>query len=231
MNSGYALLVILCLGALYSIWINLKAIGNNPFRLLSVACTIALVFSAWRYITLMIYGDSPSYGQMVALRGFYYSTSIGLGITMVSAVWYAIPLYREKIKYPYYLGAFLPWFLFYLYILIKQPTRIMQGESFGYVLVLVKPFPTYLGLMQGSFVLIIILLCCIGLLRYKHIQIRVQMCVMIISQLMLAIDGLGYLKARHNSIPPFTLSEAFAFFAIYYIFSKPIKEIKGICKQ
>lgn len=228
MSSNYAILIILCLIALYSLFLNLKVIGENPFLMLRLICTLLFIYSATRYITLMFYRDTPNYSQLMALRYFYFATSIGLTGTTLSAVWYATPLYREKVKYPYMLLGFLPWALFYLYIILKQPTRIIKSEGMGYELMLTGQFPIYLSVAQGSFVIIILILCLIGIWRYKNVQMRVQLGIIVLAQLVLTIDGLSYYTGTLCTIPPFTLSEAFGFFAVYYILSSPIKEIKGI---
>ena len=228
MSSSYAILIIICLIALYSLFLNLKVIGNNPFMLLRLVCIFLFIYSATRYITLVVYGDTPSYNQLVALRYFYFATSIGLTGTTLSAVWYATPLYRERIKYPYVLLGFLPCALFYLYMILKQPTRIVKSEKIGYELILTGQFPMYLSIVQGCFVGVILILCLIGIWRYKNVQMRVQLAIIILAQLALTIDGLSYYVDRIWTIPPFTLSEAFGFFAVYYILSKPIKDIKGI---
>ena len=228
MSSSYAILIILCLIALYSLFLNLKVIGNNPFILLRLVCMILFVYSTTRYVTLIVYGDAPSYSQLVALRYFYFATSMGLTGTTLSAVWYATPLYREKIKYPYMLLGFLPWTLFYLYVILRQPTRIVKGECIGYQLILTGQFPLYLSIVQGCFVIMILILCLIGIWKYKNVQMRVQLGIIMLAQLALTIDGLSYYRDSLCIIPPFTLSEAFGFFAVYYILSNPIKEIKGI---
>ncbi len=228
MSSSYAILIILCLIALYSLFLNLKVIGDNPFILLRLVCTFLFIYSATRYMALVVYGDAPSYSQLAALRYFYFATSIGLTGATLSAVWYVTPLYREKVKYPYMLLGFLPWALFYLYIILKQPTRIIKDERIGYELILTGQFPLYLSIIQGCFVAIILILCLIGIWKYKNVQMRVQLAIIILAQLALTIDGLSYYVDGLCTIPPFTLSEAFGFFAIYYILSKPIKDIKGI---
>lgn len=228
MSSHYAILIILCLVALYSLFLNLKVIGNNPFITLRLVCTLLFIYSATRYIALIFYRDTPNYSQLMALRYFYFATSIGLTGSTLSAVWYATPLYREKVKYPYLLVGFLPWALFYLYIILRQPTRIVKSEGIGYELMLTGQFPLYLSIVQGSFAIIILVLCLIGIWKYKNVQMRVQLGIIILAQLALMVDGLSSYKGMLHTIPPFTLSEAFGFLAVYYILSSPIKEIKGI---
>ena len=231
MSSQYTILVILCLFALYSIFLNLKVIEENAFLLIRLVGTVLLIYSATRYITLIVYGDAPNYYQLRLLRYFYFATSIGLTGMTLSAIWYVTPLYREKIKYPYWIGGFLPWTLFYLYLIIMQPTKIIKGKSMGYELVLTGQFPLYLSVAQGLFVMIAIILCLIGILKYKSLQIRGQLLMIILAQLALTADGLSYYSQSITTIPPFTLTEAFGFFAIYYTLSQPIKEIKGISNR
>ncbi len=231
MSSQYAILIILCLIALYSIFLNLKVMEDNTFLLLRLIGTVLLIYSATRYITLIVYGDAPNYYQLRLLRYFYFASSIGLTGMTLSAIWYVTPLYREKMKYPYWIAGFLPWISFYLYLIIMQPTKIIKGKGIGYELVLTGQFPLYLSLVQGLFVIIAIILCLIGIFKYKSIQIRGQLFIIILAQLALAVDGSSYYSQGIHTIPPFTLTEAFGFIAVYYIFCKPIKEIKGISNR
>lgn len=231
MNIGYGILIIICLIALYVLILDLKIVSYNPYTLLKVVCWILFSFSALRYLTLIVYGSSTNYNQMMALRRFYLASSIGLTIPTASAVWYVTPLYRERIKYPYYLMALIPWILFYIYIIVKQPTQIVSGESFGYRLELIGQFPNYLGKFQGAFVGGIITLSMIGIIKYRNLQIRAQLIIIIMAQLILALDGLTINWEGIRSIPPFTLSEVFGFGAIYYAFRFPVKEIRGISSR
>lgn len=228
MERGYILLIGLCILAIYVLILNLKVISSNRYTLLKVVCTLLFVFSILRYLTLIVYGDKPTYDQLVALRYFYFATSIGLTLPTAAAVWYVTPLYRGKIKYPYYLVFFLPWIIFYLKLILTQPTHIVQGSRFGYVLELVEPYPIYLSVAQGSFVMIMVVLALIGILKYRSIQIRVQLFVIIVAQMMLTLDGLSYLFEGITTIPPFTVSEIAGFLAVYYAFKVRLIEVKGI---
>ncbi len=222
----YIFLILICLIAIYSIYINLKVIGDVQYNLMVIFCTVLFVFSATRYVTLIIYGDSPMYSTLESFRYFYYATSIGLTGTTLSALWYATPLYREKIKYPYLLLMYLPFALFYLFVIITQPTTIQKSSGIGYELILNPPFQIYLAIVQGIFVTIVILAALFGIFKYKNMEIRTKLILIILAQILLTLDGLGSFGTNINIIPPFTLTEAFAFWTIYYTISKPIKKFK-----
>ena len=224
----YKILIMTCILALIAAIMNLRALEQNPYKILKVVVSILVSFTALRYLTLIVYGDSPDYQMLNTLRYFYFASSLGIPLITASAVWYVSPCYREKIQYPYFLGCFFPWILFYLYIIIKQPTEIIQGTQFGYQLKLVEQFSNYLRVVQGSFVGIIIILCSISLIYYKHLQIRIQLMIIILSQVLLTLDGLSYQSHRLWVIQPFTLTEAFALFATYYAFYIPIKLFKPL---
>jgi len=180
-----------------------------------------------RYFTLIVYGDKPTYDQLMLLRYFYLASSIGLIIPTVSAIWYITPLYRDKISYSRYLLCFIPWIVFYLYVIITQPTNIIQGESFGYALELAGKYPMYLSIAQGSIAFIIILLSVIGIIKYKNIQLRAQLIIIIIAQIILFLDGLTYFLKILHTFPAFTVSEVFGFLAVLYAFSHKVIEVKG----
>ncbi len=204
---------------------NLKALENNPYPVLKIIVSVLISFTALRYLTLIVYGDLPDYSLLNTLRYFYLASSIGITMTTASAIWYVTPCYREKIGYPYFLSFFAAWILFYVYVIIKQPTEIVQGSQFGYELILTGNFPKYLSIVQGSFVSIMVILCLIGIVCYKHLQIRIQLFMIILAQLLLTIDGLNYGSDRLWVFKPFTLTEFFALFTTYYAFSIIIKSI------
>lgn len=231
MNRGYFLLIGLCVLGIYVLFLNLFVIKDNKFTVLRQVCTVLFLFSITRYMTLIAYGDHLELSALMKLRYFYFATSIGLTIPTASAVWYITPMYREKIKYPYYLLCFLPWILFYTYLIVRQPTQIIQGSSYGYELQLIGSFPLYLSIAQGSFITVIIILSIIGLIRYKNIQLRVEYIILILAQITLTLDGLGYYIGNGRLFPPFTASEILGFAAIYYTFKVPIIEIKGIASN
>jgi len=190
-------------------------------------CGFLFVFTMFRYFTLIVYGDSASYYQMMRLRYFYFASSIGLTLTTASAIWYITPLYRKQISYGKYLAFFTPWIIFYSYIILVQPTRIVQGKKFGYTLELIGSYPLYLSIAQGSFVAIMIILCVIGMIKYKHLQLRTQLFVIIMAQIVLILDGLTYWTQLLPTLPPFTVSEILGFLAVLYGFSNKMIEIKS----
>lgn len=227
-KMGYIILIVTCILALIAVIMNLKALENNPYLVLKVIISVLLSFTALRYITLILYGDSPDYSLLNTLRYFYLASSMGITMTTASAVWYVTPRFREKIGYPYFLACFLPWILFYGYVIIKQPTEIVQGSQFGYQLILTGKFPFYLSIVQGSFVSVIVILCLIGIISYKHLQIRIQLVMIILAQMLLTLDGLSYGSERLHVFQPFTLTEFFALATTYYAFSIAIKSIHAL---
>lgn len=231
MDIGYVILIGICIAALGVLVFDIAAVLGNRYTVLKVVCLMLFVLTMFRYLTLIVYGDAPAYSQLVVLRYFYLVSSIGLTIPTVSAVWYITPLYREKISYPRYLLLFTPWIIFYLFIIITQPTKIVQGNSFGYALELVGKYPIYLSIAQSSLVAIIIVMSLIGIIKYKNIQLRTQLTIIIIAQIMLVLDGLSYFIEVLRVFPAFTVSEIFGFLAICYAFTAKIAEVKGIRNQ
>ncbi len=216
MIQGYGLLIGICMVAIGVVVLNMKLVLKNPCKSLKTICFLLFAFSLFRYFTLIVYGDSPSYEQLVSLRYFYFATSIGLTMTMASAIWYVVPLYQSKIIFMKYLALFTPWILFYLVILLRQPTRIVQGKDYGYVLELLPPYSFYLAIMQSAFIGIAFLLCVVGIVKYKHIEIRVKLFVFVLAQWILLLDGLTYFLPILHTFPPFTVSEVIGFLAIGY---------------
>lgn len=220
MNPMYGILIIICIIAILVLVCNLAAVIQTKNKVLKIVCAILFAFSMMRYLTLIIYGNSPSANQLETLRYFYLATSIGLAIPTASAIWHITPMYREKISYPKYLLFFAPWIIFYSYVLICQPTKIGIASTYGYVLELTGKFPVYLSIVQGSFAIIMILLCLIGILKYKHEQLRSQYFVIIMAQILLVLDGILYHMPMLQTLPKFTISEILGFLAIFYAFKK-----------
>lgn len=222
---NYLILIVGATLALVAImmngWATIKLKEDSLRKLL----WLLLVFTATRYITLILYGDHPSLAQLEGLRYFYFASSIGVTMTTVLAVWYAVPLYREKLSAIHALLCFLPWQLFYGYVIIGQPTEIVKGEHFGYVLRLTGQFPLYLGIVQGSFTVVILVLMVIGFIKFKHPKIRVQLFFLMAAQLLLALDGVSIGKGGMNVFVPFTVTEAFAFMGTYYTFNHAVRRI------
>lgn len=231
MEQGYILLIGVCIIAVGVLVLNIGAVLHNRYLMLKIVCIILFVFSMLRYFTLIVYGDFPTYQQLMTLRYFYLASSIGLTIPTVSALWYIVPLYRESIAYKHYLLFFTPWIIFYGYVIITQPTEIVQGASFGYALELTGRFPIYLSIAQSAMIAVIIILSVIGIVKYKNLQLRVQLIVIIIAQLTLLLDGLSYFIEVPRTFPRFTVSEIFGFLAIFYAFSVKMIEHKGIMNK
>ncbi|MGL5675346.1 MAG: hypothetical protein ACRDDX_02935 [Cellulosilyticaceae bacterium] len=227
MERMYIALIIICIVAIGVLMLNIGVVGKKEYPVMKWVCMILFAFSMTRYLTLIVYGDSPSLGQLEALKYFYLATSIGLTIPMASVVWYITPHLREKITYPKYLAFFIPWIVFYLFVLVTQPTQIEMGESFGYTLTLVGEWPKYLSIAQGSFVFVVLSICLWGLWKYKNSHLRSQYLALILALVALTLDGLGYFIPTLSIFPPFTVSEVLGFLAIGYGFAgKPLKTYK-----
>ncbi len=219
MNVNYIILILICLSAVAVLLADIVVANRVKYVGLRWILTGLFTFSMLRYFTLIAYGDSPSLGQLESLRYFYLATSIGLTIPTALAVWYISPQLREKVNYIVYLLFFIPWIAFYLYVIITQPTQIAIAPEFGYDLLLVAPFGEYLSVVQGSFVAVIVLLCLIGIIMYKHPLLRSQFVFLIIAQIGLTIDGLSIANGVTTRLfHPFTITEIIGFIAIYYAF-------------
>lgn len=217
MASSYFLLIVLCVIAIAVLMINIGIVQKKQNRGLKVVCIFLFTFSMMRYLALIVYGDHPTLGQLETFRYFYLATSIGLTMTTASAVWCITPFLKEKFSYFTYLAFFTPWILFYMYVIITQPTKIVPS-TFGYKLELTGQFPIYLSIAQGSFVTIMIILCLIGFVKYKNEYIRSSYALIIGASILLTLDGLGYFIPFLNIIPPFTVTEIFGFIAVAYAF-------------
>lgn len=226
MLISYLGLILICIAAIIVLVINNAIICKNPYKLLKIVCLTLFTFSMLRYLTLIVYGDKPNLKQLEVLRYFYLASSIGLTIPTASALWYITPGIRKKLNYRTYLAFFTPWMLFYIFLIITQPTQIKMGEKFGYVLVLTGKYPFYLSLVQGSFVSIILILCLVGIGWYKNIYLRSQYFVIIVAQILLTLDGIGYFRPFLNVFPPFTITEVIGFLAVAYAFYKKPLEIR-----
>lgn len=222
---NYLMLILGAALALGAIMMNGLATMKLKDSSLRKILWLLLAFTATRYITLIVYGDHPNLAQLEGLRYFYFASSIGVTMTTVLAVWYAVPLYREKLSPAGALLCFLPWQLFYGYVILGQPTQIVKGERFGYILRLVGKFPLYLSIVQVSFTVVILVLIVIGLIRFKHPQIRVQLFFLMAAQVLLFLDGLTFGKGGMSVFVPFTVTEAFAFMATYYTFNHAVRSI------
>ena len=112
MSTSYFLLIVLCVLALIVLMVNIGIVQKKENVTLKWICTFLFAFSMMRYLTLIVYGDHPTLGQLEILRYFYLATSIGITMTMASTVWCITPYIREKLNYLTYLVLFTPWILF-----------------------------------------------------------------------------------------------------------------------
>ncbi len=227
--NNYISLIFICVIAIVILVMNIVNVIKLKDEKLKYLLMGLFCFSILRYLTLIVYGDTPTLFHLEILRYFYFATSMGLTVPTMIAVWYITPHFRNSIPYWKFILFFSPWILFYLFVIITQPTEIVMGQTFGYNLILVPPFQQYLAIVQGTFVIIILLLCTFGILQYKHPILRSQYVALILAQILLAIDGFLIMKTGATSlIPPFTVTEALGFLAVYYSFLyKPLDIKKG----
>lgn len=224
----YLFLITLCVIAIVLLMINIGAVSKKDVILMKWVCILLFAFSMLRYLTLIVYGDHPTLTQLEVLKPFYFASSIGLTMTMASAVWFITPFLREKFNYLMYILFWSPWILFYSILILSAPAEIELGKNIGYTLELTGRFPIYLSIAQGSFVAIMIGLSLAGLIKYKNEYLRSSYGLIIAACILLTIDGISYFVPMLNLIPPFTVTEIFGFFSILYAFSiKPIKHSKN----
>lgn len=223
-------LLMTCIIVLCIIGWNFKALSTQIYTEIKVVGSLALCLIALRYLTLMIYAVSANYKLLLIMRYFYYASSLGLTIMMAISIWYVSPYLREQIKLASYGILFLPWGLFFTYFLLSQPTVLEESHLFGYELLISSPFKDYFNIAWISFLVVMIILCCLGMMKYKHLQIRVQLFVILLSQLLFIVDGIESSSEALCIIRPFILTEAFALWGIYYALSKPVKNIRSNSK-
>ncbi len=191
---------------------------------------ILLIAMALRYLTLVFYALVRNPLIIESLRYFYYASSIGLTMLTVCGIWFIIPFLNERFKVSQLLLFFLPWISFYVYLILKQPTELIERMAYGYELVLIPPFDRYLAIVQGSFMVVIGILAGIGLIRYKHLQIRVQLAILLLAQGLLIIDGIYSGKENLLLFKLFTISEIFGLWTIGYAFWHPMRRLHSVHK-
>ena len=192
--------------------------------------TVLIMTMALRYMTLVIYALVARPLIIESLRYFYYASSIGLTMLTVCAIWFIIPFWNERFKVSQMILFFLPWIMFYIYLILKQPTQIVESTAYGYELILIPPFNRYLAIVQGSFVTVIGILAVIGIIRYKHLQIRIQLDILLLAQGLLVIDGIYSGKEVLLLFKLFTVSEIFGLWTIGYAFWHPMRRVHSVHK-
>ena len=221
-------LLIICIAAIGVLGMNIKVVQKTPYIGIRIICTMLFILSIMRYITLLLFARASSVEVLIKMQNFYFITSIGITVPSILLLWYMTPFYREKIKGTFIMVLSMPWFIFYALLLILKPYRVVKSQALGYILKLTGDWHLYLTVLQVSFMVIFILGASYGLKLYKHKQIRSQYMVLIMCQLLFLIDGLTYFGLVPGSIPVFTLTEIFGFLGIYYGFSRPTIDARGI---
>jgi len=222
------MLLMICILAIGALILNIKVIQKNPYIGIRIICTILFILSIMRYVTLLIFAKAINMEILIKMQGFYFSTVIGITIPSLLLLWHMTPFYREKITSALMAILCMPWLIFYTILLILKPYQIVKSEILGYTLKLIGPWPLYLARLQGVFVLLFILAALYGWKLYKHQQTRSQYMILIMCQILFLIDGLTYFSLSITSIPVFTLTEALGFLALYYGYSQPSIDARGV---
>lgn len=222
------MLTIICSVAIGVLLMNIKMIQKNPYLGIRISCTLLFSLSTMRYITLLLFSKTPTVDLMSKLQGFYFITIIGMGIPLLLLMWYITPLYREMIKPLGMVLICMPYMMLYGTIVILKPFKVMKDQTAGYLIRTTGNWSLYLATIQILFMTTYIILALCGFSLYKHKQTRSQYLVLIMCQLLFLVDGLTYFSLGTPSIPVFTLTEVFGFVGIYYGFSKPTIDARGI---
>lgn len=222
------ILLLTCIAvALVILW-DLKGLKRTEMKPLIIIGTILLIGMASRYITLSIYALSTDVKLLETIRYFYYASSVGLTMLTVCIIWFIVPLYNEKVDLGSFILFFIPFILFYGYLIVTQPTRLVESSAYGYELSLIPPFDRYLAFVQGSFIVVVTILCLIGLVRYKHLQIRIELVILLLAQGLLVIDGIYSGKDQIFIFKLFTVSEGFTLWTIGYALYHPFRRLRVI---
>ena len=222
------MLFIICIIAIGALVLNIKVLQKSSCVGIRIVCTILFILSIMRYISIWIFAKISNIEILIKMQGFYFSTIIGITIPLLLLLWYMTPFYREKASFIFAMILCAPWLTFYTLLLILKPYQIIKSEGVGYTLKLIDQWPLYLAGLQISFAFLFILVALYGWKSYKHQQTRSQYMILIMCQILFIIDGLTYFSLATPIIPAFTLTEALAFLAIYYGFSHPPIDARGI---
>lgn len=225
------MLLIICIIAIGALIMNIKVIQKNSYIGIRMICTILWIGSIMRYITLLIFARAISMEILIKMQDFYFLSLIGITIPSLLLLWYITPFYREKVSSALMAIFCTPWIIFYTVLLILKPYQVIKSQTMGYTLRLTGNWPLYLTGLQGSFVLVFILAALYGYKLYKHQQTRSQYMILIMCQLLFLMDGLTYFSLMMPIIPVFTLTEALGFLALYYGYSKPPIDTRGLIKR
>lgn len=228
--ESLTLMVSAIVALIMIIW-SIKGLDGLEDKDIKMTARIFLIVGTLKYVTIILYYFLEELKVLLLLRYFYFMSSISLTMLIVMAIWYVTPFLKERMKLDRFLIYFLPWIIFYIYFILKQPTELSVSALYHYDLVMIQPFKTYFILAQVSFSVIIIILCCMGMNTYKHLQIRVELLLLLLAELLLAVDAIYLNSTGLRCFKTFTISEIFAFWVCYYTLSHAIKPIKAIRNQ
>jgi hypothetical protein len=230
MDKGIWMFMSINILCLVVVGLNSRQIQTNPYLFIRIICTSLFLFTGLRYITLILYGIGVSKTVLERTAYFYFASSIGITIPSALTIWYMTPMYQEKIKGWMLFLILVPFTIFYITLILLQPTKIVLRSSFGYQLQLIPPWPMYLSIVQGIFTLLILSSCIYGICFYKNHRLTSQYLLFVLVYILTTIDGISMIFSSHRLIEPFTVSELFAFLAILYGFSKT-KDLKRSLEQ
>lgn len=223
--------MVSAIAALMMIIWSIKGLNGLEDKDIKLTASIFLILGVMRYVTIILYYFLEELKMLMFLRYFYFLSSISLTMLMAIAIWYVTPFLKEKMKLDHFLVYFLPWVIFYIYFILRQPTQLNVSTLYYYDLIIVQPYQTYFMIAQISFSAVIIFLCLSGMNTYKHLQIRVELLLILLAQLLLIVDAFSLKHTSLTCFKVFTVSEIFAFWVCYYALSNAIKPIKAIKNQ
>lgn len=224
-------LMVSAIAALIIIIWSIKGLNGLEDKDIKITANIFFILGMLKYVTVILYYFLEELKVLLLLRYFYFMSSLSLTMLIAMAIWYVTPFLKERKKLDRFLIYFLPWIIFYIYFVLKQPTQLSTSSLYHYDLVIIQPFTTYFMIAELSFSFVIMSLCCIGMNTYKHLQIRVELLLLLLASVLLAIDALYLNSTGLRCFKIFTVSEIFAYWVCFYTLSHAIKPIKAIKNQ
>lgn len=201
----------------------IKVLAQINDKWLKVLLEILAFANVIRYVALMIGSDCEAHAILTYLRYFYPVSRISLPILLALSIWRVIPLLKDRMKWYHYGMMISPYWILSSYWVMKWVYNgIRQNERYFEMPLGISLYPYWfwLGLIFGG---IMSLLCVGGIIRYKHLQIRTQLLIILCAWLLWVLDSISMSRQVLYLMMPFVLSEAFAMWAVCYAFSKSVK--------
>lgn len=215
-----------CVVALAVISWSMCAIRLQVDQRIKYGCWGLLSITALRYIALMGYIMEMNEMWLMKLRPVYEVGLLTIGLLSAISMWYALPCLREQVRLSYYLGCFFPWYGLGLYGIAKQPTLLQAGSGWGYEVALQPSYTMDFMMLQGSFLGIICIIGMVGIVQYKHLQIRTQIGVIMMAHILCLVEKWGIGKAEYLMIRPFIIVEILMIWGAGYVLSRTVKSHK-----